>query len=547
MKNDDFKSSSWIYGHSNLWKLSLKVILTSLSLSLLLGIYIFADQMIIIKLVPTDGVNYLKQYFASVNQLGLFNQVFEYVTNQINTPNYLPEVEVFNERFISFVANQLGIFSLIALSLGSLISAGASILFSKSFAKKDGINNKSQIISTSFYSSLLIGIILVIIMTSIQNYILKSMQPSINENAFTTNEFIDNKTLFLYAKTYYEAVVYQASRYTYFVNANILFICITSLFVFLLRAEGKIGVVTVIGLSCNVLNILLDLLLIVVFRVGVIGGGIATFVGQLVNLLFIFLYLVYLNKNNLTEITFQNIFKFNYDWRVFGSSISLGSASFIRESTLAIANVVYVGVFVNTLQKINSAALTSYGSLNATTIYNLFLLSIFGIVDGLRPIISFNYYANKHDRVVRSYWIALIFSLIYSLIVILLTFLVVCLSDNVKEFLNAKNAYDKKNLLILLTTLMLQFPFISLSVGGFAFFQSTDQKIWNIVLATMQTIIVFYPTLFINSKIAEILANDTLMVFTGFISISISSLIIFVITLIYLQKLKNKKVNNLNL
>ena len=271
-----------IYAKGNIWKLSVKTVVPSLLLTLLFGIYIFIDQMLIVNLVPQDGHNYIEIFFKNNNELALYEKVATYISENsginLSISNNVSD-------FIAFpVSNLIGPFSLIILSFGYLISAGSAVLFSKYLSLGDNQSQK-KIIWNSFYSSLFFGILATGLMLLIQNPLLKSMVPSSSSiNVIGNNNVgITENDLKKYFDLYYLGVVDQANKYIYWINAGILFSCLNNLLVFYLRAEGKNLWVTLIGIFSNILNVVFDLIFIYVIKTGIMGGGIATFIGQAIN------------------------------------------------------------------------------------------------------------------------------------------------------------------------------------------------------------------------------------------------------------------------
>ena len=544
MKTQVQKNIDNVYAKENIWKLSLKTVVPSLLLTLLFGIYIFIDQMLIVNLVPQDGHNYIEIFFKNNNESDLYEKVSLYINE--NTGTNLGVSNSINDFIAYPTSNLIGPFSLIVLSFGYLISAGSAVLFSKHLS----LNNdelQKKVIWNSFYSSLIFGLVATVIMLLIQDPLLKTMIP----NSTNLKEVVGNNSadvelweLKKYFDIYYSGVVDQANQYIYWINAGILFSCLNNLLVFYLRAEGKNLWVTLFGVFSNILNIIFDIIFIYVIKIGIMGGGIATFIGQGLNLISLISYLIYLNKRNLTTIKL-NILKLNkkiFDLKIVGTSIVLGSSTFLRELSLAVANIVYVPVFMNTMGSIDVVSLASFGKLVASPIYNLFFFSIFGIIDGMRPIISYNYSQKNYHRVKQGYWIGLLTAIVYSFIVISFSFSIIPYNDSLLKSLNATTEFDRHNLFVLFLSMMWQFPFISLSIGGLALFQSTNKKIANVVLSLMQGTITFYPILFIMSAIAQNTQNVNVMVFTGFTNIAISSLIIFVCSLIFIKFLESDKV-----
>lgn len=544
LSNDINQSIDNAYGKENLWKLSFKTILPSLLLTLLFGIYIFVDQILIVNLVPKDGHNYLQTYFQNIGQLDLYNRISQYISSNQNI-----SLSVSNNisDFIAYpTSNLIGPFSLIILSFGYLISAGGAVLFSKSLALNDNDLHK-KVVWNTFYATIIFSVVATILMIFIQDPILKTMVPQnvyVNEVIGNNSNNITIDELNQYLKLYYQGTVDQANQYIYWINGGILLTCLTNLFIFYLRGESKNLWVTLMGVFANILNVVLDVILLSVVKTGIMGGGIATFSGQFVNLLLISIYLIYLNKKQQTTIKF-NLFKIKkniFDFKILTTSFLLGSSTFLRELSLAIANIVYVPIFMSTVGTIDTLSLQSYSSLVASPIYNLFFFSIFGIIDGMRPIISYNYSLKQYNRVKVSFWIGLSTALVYSFLVISLTFSIIPYNQTILPLLNAKSDFDQQNLFTLLLSMMWQFPFISLSVSGLALFQSANKKIANIVLSITQGAITFYPILYIMSFIALSTNNVNVMVFTGFTNIVVSSLIIFGFSLFFISLFKNNKI-----
>lgn len=513
-------------------------------MTLLFGVYIFVDQILIVNLVPHDGHNYIETFFKESEKLSLYQKVSEYISKN---PSIALSVSNNVSDFIAYpTSNLIGPFSLIILSFGYLISAGGAVLFSKSLALKNQDLQK-KVIWNSFYWTVTFGVVATIVMIFIQNPILTSMTSldlTVSEVKGTNPNQVTANELTQYLETYYQGTVDQANKYIYWINGGILFSCLTNLFVFYLRAEGKNLWVTLIGVFSNILNIILDVILLYIVKTGIMGGGIATFTGQLVNLSLLLGYLLFLNLKNKTTIRFDSL-KFSKhiaSFKILFTSVLLGSSTFLRELTLAIANIVYVPVFFSTLSALDSEALQSYSAIIASPIYNLFFFSIFGIIDGMRPIISYNYSQKNYERVKLSFWIGLFSALAYSFLVISLVFSVIPYNETLLPLLNAKNDFDKDNLFTLLLSMMWQFPFISLSVGGLALFQSANKKIANVFLSIMQGAITFYPILYAMSSIAIATQTVNVMIFTGFTNIVVSSLIIFGFSLFFISLFKNNKI-----
>ena len=547
------------YAKQNMWKLSSRVVLPSLLLTLLFGIYIFIDQLLMIYLIPKMGVDYYQKYFDSL-QMPILEQMNE-IIQKLTTDNIDQSRWGFtlfnNQNFISYAANLIGIFNLIVISFGYLISSGASVLYSRAYAKNDH-NQRDNVYRTSFYSTIIFSLVATGVMILIQHPILASIIPVGDKYnyVFPSDEIRNSlstipnasETITLYTKYYYYGSVQQTENYLYFLNSTIIFMCLSNLFSFFLRSEGKNIWITVIAITANIFNIVLDVILIYA-KLGMIGSGIATFIGFVTNFFGLVIYIIVLQNKNITNVNFIVLKKFKIDFKMLVISISLGSGTFLRELSLAIANVIYLSVLYGTFNNITNGpiALAILTKLVASPLYNLLFFAIFGIVDGMRPILSYNYANKEYARVKKAYWIGTLYGIFYSLIVNILVFSSLS-SQSVLNFFAPVQENEKDQatmmLILLLMSMMFQMPFIGLSVGGLSLFQSTGKNFMNFVLSLMQGSITFYPVLYSMSAISKAVDSYYLMMFTGFLNIAISSLIVFFATVIYIYVYMGKKEKN---
>ncbi|EGZ31347.1 MATE family efflux transporter [Malacoplasma iowae] len=547
------------YAKQNMWKLSAKVVIPTLLLTLLFGIYIFIDQLLMIYLIPKMGIDYYQKYFDSLN-VPILNQM-DVIVNKLRSDNIQQSSWGFtlfnNQNFISYAASLIGIFNLIVISFGYLISTGASVLYSRAYAKKDHYQ-RDKVYQTSFYSTIIFSLFATVLMIFIQQPILSAIIPVGEKyNYVFPNSEVQNslssipdaqQTITSYVKYYYSGSIKQTGSYLYFLNSTIIFMCLSNLFSFFLRSEGKNIWITFIAIFANMFNIVLDVILIY-SKLGVIGSGIATFIGFMMNCFGLIIYIIILQKKSATNVNFVVLKQFRINFKILIISISLGSGTFLREISLAVANVVYLTVLYSTFNAITNGpiALGILTKLVATPLYNLLFFAIFGIVDGMRPILSYNYANKEYNRVKKAYWIGTLYGIIYSLMVNVLIFSSLA-SDTVLNFFAPVQDGEKnqatKMLIVLLMSMMFQMPFISLSVGGLSLFQSTGKNFMNFLLSLMQGSITFYPVIYSMSAIAKHFDSYFLMMFTGFLNIALSSLIIFFSTIIYIYQYMGKKEKN---
>lgn len=165
---------------------------------------------------------------------------------------------------------------------------------------------------------------------------------------------------------------------------------------------AKTGMITV--LIGAIINIVLDPILIFGFNMGVKGAALATISAQFVSAVWVLLFLV--GKKSVLKIRKQYIIP---SLKVVGSILLLGISPFIMQAT---ESLVIISMNNN---------LAKYGgdlAIGAMTIMSsvmqIILLPMMGLTQGAQPIISFNYGADKLDRVRKTFKLLLVSCLVYT-------------------------------------------------------------------------------------------------------------------------------------
>lgn len=156
-----------------------------------------------------------------------------------------------------------------------------------------------------------------------------------------------------------------------------------------IRAEGNPKVAMGTMLIGALLNTALDPLFIFVFDWGIRGAAFATIISQGVSAAWVLYH--FLGGRSSLKLRLQNL---RLDYSTVGKIVALGSAPFAMQLAASLLNVVM------------NKALTTYGgdiAISAmgvvTSIVTLIMMPIFGINQGVQPIIGYNYGAKKFDRV----------------------------------------------------------------------------------------------------------------------------------------------------
>lgn len=173
------------------------------------------------------------------------------------------------------------------------------------------------------------------------------------------------------------------------------------------RADGSPKFSMVSMMMGSILNVFLDPLFIFVFKMGVSGTALATIISQFINLVLNIAYLFRFKNIKLDKESFKFRFPFA------GELASLGIASCLNTMASTIIAIVSNNMLTH------YGALSVYGEDIPITVFGLcmkvsmlFFSVAMGISSASRPILGFNYGAEKFDRVKQTFRLTLISSTI---------------------------------------------------------------------------------------------------------------------------------------
>jgi Na+-driven multidrug efflux pump len=208
-----------------------------------------------------------------------------------------------------------------------------------------------------------------------------------------------------------ENVLSYAKTYTRIISFGFPFLILTVGGGHLLRADGSPKISMLCNLTGAIINTFLDALFVFGFQMGMAGAALATIIGQIISGAMTIWFLchtksVTIKKENL-------IIRGAYLKRI----ASLGMAPCSNQIAMMIVQIVM------------NQSLKHYGSLSVygeaipiacagiiTKVNQVFMSFIIGISQGLQPIVSFNYGAEKYKRVREAYLKAISIGFVLALI-----------------------------------------------------------------------------------------------------------------------------------
>lgn len=237
---------------------------------------------------------------------------------------------------------------------------------------------------------------------------------------------------------------------------------------------------TVIG---AVINIILDPIFIFVLGMGVRGAALATVLSQAVGAVWILRFLT--GKKTILHLKKSNMC---LDVKVFGPCLALGISTFVMLSTESLLSISFTSSLSRYGGDVAVGAMTII-----TSISQLVTMPIQGICQGGQPIISYNYGANKPDRVKKAF-----FTQFYTCVVFTTLFWIVVMT--VPQIFASVFTTDKE--LVSYSAWALRIYMAGIFSIGFQIscqqsFMALGQAKVSLLLACLRKIILLIPLIFI--------------------------------------------------
>lgn len=287
------------------------------------------------------------------------------------------------------------------------------------------------------------------------------------------------ETLLPYAKEYLTVILAGSVFFSFAVASNNL-----------IRAEGNAKTAMFSMIIGTGLNIILDPIFIFPLQMGIKGAALATIISQFVSFIYVLAYL-YSGKSVLR-------IKLNHlkpKKEIISEMFSVGSSAFARQLSGSMMALV-----LNNSLKIfgGDLAITIFGIVNKVLAF--MYMPLIGIVQGMQPIIGFNYGARKLDRVQETIKL----SLITVTVLASLTWLIgeVFSSQIIGLFTDEQDIIVQGSKVMRIVIAMV--PLIGVQNVGSGLFQSLGKAVPAIILSLLRQVVLLIPLVLILPRIADL-------------------------------------------
>lgn len=286
----------------------------------------------------------------------------------------------------------------------------------------------------------------------------------------------------------------------------------------LLQSTGRTICTMITQTTGAIINLILDPIFIFgMFGVpvmGVKGAALATVIGQIVAAIFAFILNIRVNKE--IQLRFRG---FRPDKEIIGKIYSVGLPSIIMQS---IGSVMVYG-----LNKI----LIAFSS-TATAVFGVYFklqsfifMPVFGLNNGMVPILAFNYGARKRERMVDT----IKYSVIYALIIMTAGTLAFWLFTDKLLLLFAASDHMMSMGIPALRIISIHFPIAAFCIIIGSVFQALGRAVYSMINSIMRQVVVLLPVAYLLSLTGEV--NNVWW------SFPIAELMSFTVTMLFLIKI----------
>lgn len=276
-----------------------------------------------------------------------------------------------------------------------------------------------------------------------------------------------------------------------------------------------------------IFNIIFDPIFIFVFDMGVAGAALATVLGQI--LACVLGVIFNLKKNTEIRLKFKG---FRPDGKILANICSIGVPSIIM---VAVGSVM---TFVFNILLYNFTTGGTYTQ-NVFGIYfklNSFVfMPIFGMNNGIVPIIAYNYGAQKRSRMTQAMKVQMV---IAALLMALGTLLFMLIPEPLlKMFITNASAEEMETMMRIgvpaLRIISTHFIIAALCISFNSIFQALGKGMYAMITSICRQLVVLLPVAYVLARIGMSIGNDNLV----WISFPIAELVSLIVSLTFFRRL----------
>ncbi|KMT22538.1 MATE family efflux transporter [Clostridium cylindrosporum] len=297
----------------------------------------------------------------------------------------------------------------------------------------------------------------------------------------------------------------------------------------IIRADGSPKMAMFTMIIGAVINAILNPIFIFGLGLGIQGSALATVISQAISTVWVLMY--FRSSKSLLKIRKENL---KPDFHIIRSTFAIGMSPFSMQIAASVITVILNKQLVNYGDNISVAVM---GVINSIVL--LLLMPIFGINQGVQPILGYNFGAKKYDRVKEALKLAIISATIISTLgyILVAVFPGVIMSTFADKSNTAVlNEFISQGTFVLRVYLCM-LPIVGFQIVSSVYFQSVGKAGYSMFLSLSRQVIILLPLLIIMPTIWGLHG----IFIAGPTSDFLSSLITAVLLIRDLRKLGNRE------
>ena len=255
-----------------------------------------------------------------------------------------------------------------------------------------------------------------------------------------------------------------------------------------LRTEGKPMLALGTSMFGTLVCIVMNFVLVMWLGFGVAGSAYATIIGQGCGMIPVLWYLIW-GKDAPFHLRLNCM---KPDFSLWGTILSLGVASFIMQVANSIINVILNQslAYYGALDPIGaSGALAAIGV--ASRVNGFAFMPAIGVLMGAQTLIGYNYGARKWGRVLKSYWLGVLFA---TVIITFFFVLIHVIPGPIVQMFGVEGPLEEF-CIFALQVMTAMFPLIGFQMMSSNYFQSTGQPLKASLLSLTRQVLFLIPLL----------------------------------------------------
>ncbi|MEA2107026.1 MAG: MATE family efflux transporter [Bacteroidota bacterium] len=282
-----------------------------------------------------------------------------------------------------------------------------------------------------------------------------------------------------------------------------------------LRAEGFAREAMYAMLLGILVNTVLDYIFIFPLDMGIRGAALATILGKFATLIYLIGYFSSTKSIISIKLRFMKLQK-----HILKPSLSVGLSGFGMRSSSSFANI----VLNHTLGALGGdTAIAIFGIIYKTTLF--FGMPLFGLNQGMQPIVGYNYGAEQYDRVKHTIRLVIKYSLIYGVLAVI--FFEIFSGDIFTLFTNEDKLLAQGPRALRIVVMMMWLMGVNTMAMGIH--QAMGQAKQAFVLAILRWVMLITPLILILPKVGGLMLDGVWMAFpmADFMAAIVSVIILF--------------------